>query len=65
MDVLLLKQELEDKYRLFELLKDSFKIKIITKNDINTVNTLSDIFINKTVGHLTSKDKYPIHIRSR
>ena len=40
MDVLLLKQELEEKYRLFELLKDHFKIKIIAKNDFITVKII-------------------------
>lgn len=44
MEVLLLKQEIETKYQLIELLKDQFKIKLISKSDFTAVNTNTSYF---------------------
>ena len=46
MEVLLLKREIEEKYRLVELLKESFKIKLITKTDLTAVNVLKHILMH-------------------
>lgn len=44
MEVLLLKQEIETKYQLIELLKDHFKIKLISNIDVTAVNTDNTYF---------------------